>query len=88
MEGTHYRRVGADPRTFEDSTESVCVHLGRTLQWATLQDAAAAGVAARARKFATRVLGEPMVRGYLLSVLTELGGLLTYKARVFMPACG
>lgn len=38
-------------------------------------------VGVNARRFATRVLGEEMVQGYLLAMIKEIAGLMKYKVR-------
>jgi hypothetical protein len=38
-------------------------------------------VGVNARRFATRVLGEEMVQGYLLAMIKEIAALMKYKVR-------
>jgi len=55
----------------DDGGSCICGDLEKVAAWALNHDAEAQAIGARARAFATRVLGRPMVEAYLLAVLAE-----------------
>jgi len=68
--------------TQDDGGTCVCGDLDRIALWASQHEHEAKGIGAKARSFAEKVLGKPLVEAYLVAVLKE-----TVKKRIIECVC-
>jgi len=77
--GVHYKRVRyslrANATDQDDGGTCVCGDLDRIASWASQHEHEAKGIGAKARSFAEKVLGKPLVEAYLVAVLKETASL-------------